>query len=156
MKTHGLESILRESPAFRELSGEYIDLLAGCAANVRFQEGDFLFREGEEADRFYLIREGTVALELYSPGGGPLVVETIQENEMVGWSWLIPPNQWKFDGLAATEVRALFFDGKCLRKKCEEDPALGFVLLKAVAMQMGHTLDSARVRLLDMYSGKKR
>jgi CRP-like cAMP-binding protein len=156
MKTHGLESILAEHPFFRELPAEYVKLLAGCSSNVRFDEGAFLFREGEEADRFYVIREGTVALELYSPGKGPLVIETIHEGGIVGWSWLIPPNQWKFDGVASTSVRALAFDGICLRKKCEEDPVLGFKLLKQVASDMGHTLDSARVRLLDMYAGKKR
>ena len=45
-------------------------LLTGCAANVRFDAGAFLFREGEPADRFFVVRQGRVALEIDAPGRG--------------------------------------------------------------------------------------
>jgi len=151
MTIQGLDTILANHPYFKEFTGEYLKLLAGCAANVRYGEGEFLFKEGQEADHFFIIREGTVALELYSPGKGPLILETIGDGGIVGWSWLIPPNQWRADGRASTAVRALKLDGSCLRKKCEADPAFGFRLLRKVSSEMAHSMDHMRMRLLDLY-----
>ena len=59
-----LERILSAHPFFEELDRRYLPLLVGCASNVRFHAGEFIFHEGEEADRFYLIREGKVSLEV--------------------------------------------------------------------------------------------
>ena len=63
-----LEPLLRDHPFLRGLEPEYLALLAGCAANVRFREGSFMFREGEPAGQCFLIREGKMALEIAAPG----------------------------------------------------------------------------------------
>ena len=61
-----LEPILAEHPFSRDLEKRYLELLVGCASNVRFEAGQFLFREGEEANQFYLIRHGVVAVEVFA------------------------------------------------------------------------------------------
>jgi len=95
MKT--LEGILSKHPFFDGLDPRYIQLAVGCAANVRFNAGEVVFREGEEANNFYLIREGKVALEVSVPGHGGLTIQTLHDGEILGWSWLIPPYRWRFD-----------------------------------------------------------
>ncbi|MBZ5668046.1 MAG: cyclic nucleotide-binding domain-containing protein [Acidobacteriia bacterium] len=92
--TETLERILAEHPFARDLDARYLELLVGCAMNVRFEEGEFLFREGDEANRFYLIRHGAVAVEVYAGAAGPLNVTTIGEGEVLGWSWLFAPYRW--------------------------------------------------------------
>ena len=72
-----LERVLREHPFMKELIPEHVALLTGCAQNVRFAPGDLLLREGDEERSFFLLRQGTVALEAYRPGKPPLVVETL-------------------------------------------------------------------------------
>ena len=84
-------------PAFEP---EHIQLLAGCARNHRFAAGQYLFREGEPADEFFLIRHGSVALEIAAPGKAPIVFETLGDGEIVGASWLVPPYRWMFDARA--------------------------------------------------------
>jgi CRP/FNR family cyclic AMP-dependent transcriptional regulator len=146
-----LEPLLAQHPFLEGLEPHYLQLIVGCASNVRFAAGEFIFREGEEADRFYIIRSGRVALEIFSPDRGPIIIETLGEGDILGWSWLIPPYHWRFDARATDLTRAIALDGKCLRTKCEEDHHLGFELLKRFAHLLAHRLDATRVQLIDLY-----
>ena len=85
------------------------------------------------------------------PGRGGLTIQTLGAGQVLGWSWLVPPYNWRFDGRAAEVTRAIVFDGKCLRGKCEEDHELGYELQKRVISILGEHLDATRFRLLDVY-----
>ena len=146
-----LEGILAEHPFFNGWEPRYLQLAVGCASNVRFNAGEFVFQEGEEANTFYLIREGRVALEVAFPGRGTVTIQTLDGGEMLGWSWLIPPYHWRFDARAVKTTIAIALDGKCLRRKCEEDHELGYELVKQVVSSLGQRLDATRMRLLDIY-----
>ena len=146
-----LETMLASVPLFDGLEPDVLALLAGCASNVRFAEGDRLFYQGEAADVFYVIRHGSVALETFVPARGPVVIETIEGGDVVGWSWLFAPHRWQFDARAISAVRATAFDGACLRGKCDADPALGYVLMGRFARVIVERLQWTRLRLLDVY-----
>jgi CRP/FNR family cyclic AMP-dependent transcriptional regulator len=146
-----LEDLIAAAPLFDGLSGAQLGLIAGCGANERFAAGAELFREGGRADRFFLIREGSVALELDAPGRGTLVIETLQAGEVVGWSWLFEPYRWQFDARAREPIRAVAFDGACLRGKCEADHELGYQLMRRFAGSITERLQATRLQLLDVY-----
>ena len=146
-----LEAILSAHPFFHDLESRHLDLLVGCASNVRIDPGQFLFHTGEEANQFFLIRHGRVALEIAAPGRRPLTLQTLGEGEILGWTWLIPPYHWMFDSRAIEQTRAVALDGKCLRGKCEADHDLGYELLKRFAHIMEQRLVAARLQLLDVY-----
>jgi CRP-like cAMP-binding protein len=146
-----MEEVLGSHPFFAGLSAGAMRLIAGCASNVHFAEGEFLFEEGHEANQFWVIRRGRVAMQLESPGRGAIVTDTMDEGEVVGWSWLVPPYRFFADGRAVTPVSATALDGACLRGKCEADPELGYQLLKRVTSVMYQRLQSTRIRLLDLY-----
>jgi CRP-like cAMP-binding protein len=150
---HALDELIASSPVFAGLPAEYLTLIAGCARNVGFDDGAFVFREGEVADTFYLVRRGRVAFEMHTPDRGGLVIETADAGDVVGWSWLFPPYRWHFDARAVEDVRAIAFDGACLRGKCVEDPRLGYELMQRFAQVMIDRLQHARFRLLDVYGG---
>jgi CRP-like cAMP-binding protein len=121
---------------------------------VRFNAGQFLFHEGEEANEFYMIREGKVAVQIQGAERGPITVQTIGEGEVLGWSWLIPPYRWRFDVKALELTRAIALDGKCLRTKSEEDHDLGYQLLRRFAGIIVERLEAARLQLLDVYKAR--
>lgn len=146
-----MEEVLGSHPFFAGLNAGAIRLIAGCASNVHFAEGEFLFEEGHEANQFWVIRRGRVAMQLESPGQGAIVTDTMDEGEVVGWSWLVPPYRFFADGRAVTPVSATALDGACLRGKCEADPELGYQLLKRVTSVMYQRLQSTRIRLVDLY-----
>ena len=142
---------LPHHPFFAGLDESVVALLAGCAVNAHFRPGQHLFHEGEPADTFYVVRHGRISLEVHSPAGPSVVVDSAHADDVVGWSWLVPPYRWLFDARATEETSAIAFDGACLRGKCEADPAIGYALLQRVVQVMSARLQSARVRLLDLY-----
>ena len=145
-----IEQYLPEHPFFQGLDEQAVALLSGCATNVHLRPGQYLFHEGAPADTFFVIRSGRVSIEMRRPTEG-VVLDTAHEGDVVGWSWLVAPYRWTFDACATEETSAIAFDGQCLRGKCEADPALGYALLQRVVQVMSSRLQSARVRLLDLY-----
>jgi len=146
-----LDEVLSELPFFDGLDREALELIAGCGRNVAVAEGEYLFRSGADADSFYVLRHGSVALDLFVPARGSMLIETIDEGEVIGWSWLFPPYLWHFDARAVTPVRATAFDGACLRAKCDADPAFGYDLMGRFAQVLIDRLQATRLRLLDIY-----
>lgn len=141
---------LPEHPFFAGLDPALLELAAGCAVNVHFRPGELLFREGEPADRFYVLRRGRVSIGLRTPTQD-VVLDTAHDGDVVGWSWLVPPYRWTFDARATEDTAAIAFDATCLRRTCEADAAVGYALLQRVVQVMSGRLHSARVRLLDLY-----
>lgn len=146
-----LEGIVSEHFFFKGLEERHIQLIVGCAKNVRFDEGEIVFHEGDPADQFYFIREGLVAVELMIPQRGFATLQTVSEGEVLGWSWLLAPYRWRFGARTLKPTRALAFDGKCLRGKCEEDHDLGYELLKRFTNVVTERLEATRLQLLDLY-----
>lgn len=146
-----LEPLLRGHKFFAGLDPAYLSLLTGCASNEVFPADSFLFREGDPAQAFFLIREGKLALEIAAPGHGALVVLTLGPGEVAGFSWLIEPHRWEFDGRAVERIRAVQMDGACLRGKCDADPGLGYDLMRRFAALTTSRLQATRLQLLDVY-----
>ena len=147
-----LEAILAEHPFFEGLDPRYMPLITGCASNVRYKSGEYLFHEGEPAGQFYIIRQGNVALETHDARRGTIVIETIAAGEVLGWSWLFPPYRWHFSARTLQETRAVALDGTCLRAKGEADHDLGYELAMRVARIMMERLQATRLQLLDVYN----
>jgi CRP/FNR family cyclic AMP-dependent transcriptional regulator len=146
-----LERILLEHRLFAGLDPKFAALLVGCAKNVRFEAGDYLFREGSPADELYLVRHGRVALEISAPGRGSMTFQTIEPGELVGLSWLVPPYRWAFDARALDLTRAISLDARCLRNKCEADHDLGYDLMKRFTPVLLERLHATRLQILDIY-----
>lgn len=148
--------LLATHPFFAELTPDLVRQLEGCSLNVHVRAGDHLFREGEDADRLFVLRRGRVALDVLVTGRSPRVIATLDEGDVVGWSWFVPPYRWFFDARAVTDVSAVSIDATCLRDKCEADPALGYALMQRVAAVMYRRLQAARLQLLDLYRADER
>jgi CRP-like cAMP-binding protein len=151
MEIEGLERIIGEHPFFAKMERRFLDIVVGCAKNVRFEAGQYLFHEGEAADQFYLLRHGRLALQITSPGRGALTFQTLGEGEIVGISWLIPPYRWAYDAKALELTRAVAMDAACLRGKCEADHDLGYDMMKRFMPVLIQRLNAIRMQVLDVY-----
>ena len=150
MKT--LDELIAASPVFAGLEPRHLRLIAGCAVNERLPAGAELFREGRPAERFYLIREGAVSVEVSAPGRGPLRIETLHAGDVAGWSWLFAPYRWQLDGRVVEPARLIAFDAVCLRGKCDADHELGYQLMRRFAATAIERLQATRLQLLDVYA----
>ena len=146
-----LQGILSAHPFFVDLPAQHMETVVGCVSNVRFEAGNVIFREGEEANHFYLIREGKVALRIHSERRGPLTILTLKEGDVLGWSWLSPPYHWKFTARALETTRAISLDGKCIREKAETDHDLGYELLKRFVHVIEERVRATSLQLLNVY-----
>lgn len=143
---------IRQHSFFAGLEPQHVDFIAGCGKLRRFKANEYLGRENEPADYFYLLLEGRAVIETHQNSQPTVPLLTLGEQEVVGWSWLFPPYRWHFDARAISALRTVEMDGRCLRDKCEQDAKLGFDLMRRLAMVMMSRLHAARFQLLDVYA----
>lgn len=153
-----IADMVAEHPFVDGLDDNMIATISGCGRNVSFRPGQTVFREGEPADAFYLLRSGVVALEMFAPGQGAFTFATLRQGQLLGVSWLVPPYRWVFDARAVELTRAIAFDAKCLRDKCDADPAMGYALMKRFITPLSERLHAARIQAADLFeaAGKRR
>ena len=135
-------------PFLAGLDEKQLALLTDCAMPAHFKKGQVILREGEFANRFYLIETGKVALETSVGLGDPVVIETIGHGDLLGWSWMFPPYVWHFTARAVEPTEAIFFYGAILREDCEKDHSLGFELFKRMSAVMIKRLQAARAKTI--------
>jgi len=143
-----LGKILSQQLFFKGMAPEHIAFLAECSTRVQFAAGQYLCREGEIADFFYVIHHGLVALELVKPDQGDFAVQSLEAGDILGWSWLVPPYRWRFNARAVETTQAIALDGRCLRAKCEENHELGYQLLVRLMQVMTQRLETTRHQLI--------
>jgi CRP/FNR family transcriptional regulator, cyclic AMP receptor protein len=146
----GLGRLLAEHPFFHDMQPDIREIVVGCCANAHYRPGEYMFKEGTRADHFFLIRQGSVAVEVHAPGREGVVVETIGEGDIIGWSWLVPPYVWTFDARANEQVRAVTIDGACLRRKIADNHELGYEMYKRFIPIMGRRIAEARLRIVEL------
>lgn len=129
---------LAKFPLLAGMNRGQLALLAGCAMTVQFKKGEVIFREGDLADRLYLIETGKVSLE--SSSG--------MQDSRLGWSWMLPPPARTYTARAVEPITAIFFSGTVLRERCENDHSLGYELLKRMSLMMYQRLQAAQNRML--------
>ena len=143
-----IEKIIATHPFLQGMSPHQLRLLSDCAMAEQFHAHELIFREGDPANRFYLILKGKVALESHAADGQRVRIQTIGEGEVLGWSWLFPPYFWHFDARALEPTEAIFIYGTPLREECESDHELGYELMKRMAEVMMRRLQATRRHLL--------
>lgn len=149
-----IKDLLSEHPFFKGVPDDQIELIAGCGKNVHFKKDETIFKEGDEATYFYIVRSGKVALEIDGAHRGNLIIQTVEEGEIMGWSWLIPPHKWTFTGKTLEETSIVALDGVCLRKKCENNHDMGYEMLIRFSTVLAKRLSATRMQLLDVYGAK--
>jgi CRP-like cAMP-binding protein len=145
-----LERVLKTHPFLEGLGEAHVQLLVGCAKNVRFRVGEYLMREGEHEDSLYLLRQGSVSIELPATGGAAAVLETVGAGDIVGVSCMTP-RPAHLDCRARETVIAFALDNRCLQEKMRADPALGFAITTRLLERTYERLSHARLQNLDVY-----
>ncbi|MBT2468944.1 cyclic nucleotide-binding domain-containing protein [Streptomyces sp. ISL-66] len=134
------------------LSTEHRGRLMSHALEVNIREGARIFDEGTRAHSFWIVRSGTVTLQIPGSGRRATPIESLGPGELVGWSWLFPPYVWQLSAEAMTPVRAYEFDATTVRMLMDADPAFGSAVGHWVGRVLALRLHQTRTRLLDLYA----
>jgi CRP-like cAMP-binding protein len=138
---------------FSGLSDAHLDQLTAFASGMRYSSQQRLFKSDTDADKFYIIRDGKVGVEIPAVEGEPLRVQTLGNGGVLGWSWLIPPYRWSFEARALSASDIIAVDGVKLREHCETDHTLGYLLMKRFAVLMAERLNASRAAAIKAHTG---
>ena len=130
----------------------FLKFLCECSSIHGINKGQILFRQGENADKFYVVRTGCISIQMPAIMGPPLEVQTVDIDQVLGWSWLISPYQWNFQSKAEEDTELLQFDGAAILARCEQDPKFGFELIKKFAALMSAGLNAARQKMMEEWN----
>ncbi|MGR8981780.1 MAG: Crp/Fnr family transcriptional regulator [Gammaproteobacteria bacterium] len=137
---------------FSDLSDDVLKLLCECSSMHEIKQGEILFRQGENADKFYVVRNGRIAIQIPAIAGPNLEIQRLGKDQVLGWSWLISPYQWNFQAKAEEDSELIQFDGSAILARCERDPKFGYELLKKFAGLMSMRLEAARRKMMDEWN----
>lgn len=138
-------------PLFEGLPAGYIQLLASTARVEKFEPRELIVHEDEPAEKFYLITEGNVVIEIFANGRGPVMIQSVGVGEVLGWSWLVAPFRWHFDARATTATEAIVFDGQVVRSSFASHPDFGYIMLNRFVPIIVQRLQAMSLQLLDVY-----
>lgn len=156
MTMRSIRDLVSEHPAFRDFDAEALDLISGCGANAHFAAGQMIFREGDPAEKVYILRRGEAAIEVAAPGKAATIVESLHPGDVVDWSWLVPPQRTMSDARAISDVSAIALDAACVLRKCDEHPSLGYQMFKLWLPHLARRVRAQRLQLLDIYGAGAR
>ncbi|WP_020524723.1 Crp/Fnr family transcriptional regulator [Catelliglobosispora koreensis] len=148
---NSVRDTLGEFSFLDEVPDTWLDRLSSIGHKVTYPTGQRIFHEGERAEHFWLITSGAVGLDLHVPGRGDILIETLREGDVLGWSWMFPPRRWHFGAVAARTVHAIQFNGEEVMRTCRENPALGMDLMQRFVALILDRLQATRMRLIDLY-----
>lgn len=139
---------ISDHPFFIGMSAKDLAIVSWGASEANFDAGDFVFHEGEPANRFFLIESGTIALEAHEPADGTFLIQHLGPGDVLGWSWLVPPFVWHFQARAIEPAHAIVLDGAHILVNAERNPVFGYNLMKRVTHVVMNRLQATRKRLV--------
>jgi CRP-like cAMP-binding protein len=150
-----IDELIAEAPVFAGLKPEYLQLISSWGRLIELDADEYVLREGERAQTFYIIRRGAIALEVRGAGRAVLIVDTKHDGDIVGWSWLFAPYRWQFDGRTTETCSLVAIEGARLRDMCEDDHEFGYQLMRRFASVVQQMLQNTRMQLLDFYGNAR-
>jgi CRP-like cAMP-binding protein len=146
-----LEDRLRTHQLFAGLESEIVRRLASMAQAYEFESGEYLWKQGEDTEALYLITSGRIDLEILIPHQGPLQIDTVGPGEVIGCSWVVAPYRWHFDARAVQNASVVVLEGDGLRRQCDDEPVLGYEVLKRLTRFLELRLQKTRLRILELH-----
>jgi len=152
MTKQSIDTYLPTHTFFSGLDDSFMKFLSNSATETEIKKGEVLFKQGERADKFYLLLDGQISVQVPALVGPSLEIQTLGKDQILGWSWLMPPYRWNFLARAVEDSELLEFDGSAILAHCEDDPKFGYELFKRFAALMSERLDAARQKMMDQWN----
>jgi CRP-like cAMP-binding protein len=143
---------LQSHTVFSDLGSDALGVLVDHAEEKSVAAGDLLFKQDDTAENIFILIDGAIEVEVPSIMGPALVVQTLGKDDVLGWSWLIPPYRWAFEAKATQDSKVLAFDGRSLLQYCEEHTNFGYELMKRFTALMSERLHAARLKMMDNWA----
>jgi signal transduction histidine kinase len=150
------QEIIKNSQLFWQLSNSQISKIIDLCQEESYEAGARIFDEGDTARNIYIVEEGKVALEMEIRIGRRTrrraTIDVITKGEVLGWSALSQKPLFTMSAIAIEKTILLVFNGKRLRKVCDQDPDLGRTLMLDLVGLVSDRLQHAKETLAHVLS----
>ena len=143
-----LTAKLKGHPFFRGMPARYLEIIGTSAKFERVNPLEYLFKQGEPANCFYLIEAGEIVLEAHLPADGTVLIQTLGAGNVIGWSWLFPPFVWHLQARCVKPATLIVLPGAHILAAAERDRDFGYEIMKRVSRVAVERLQQTRDRLL--------
>lgn len=131
-------------PFFEGMPGWSLERLAGSAAKRRLEQGALVVQQNDEARAVYFLLSGAVQILVYFEGMGDLLVGVHREpGSLIAWSALLAPYRHTSSMRCEEPTEVMRIPRDAFEGIFEEDPYLGYLILKKVAAAMDNRLEGA-------------
>ena len=117
---------------------------------LTFNDQEVIFRQGDAADRFYMVKRGKVLLEQKMTDLVTVSVGSIKSGYSFGWSTMIEAGHYTTDAVCAEPCDIYSIRGSRLRSLCEADPRLGFLLCQRLLVILKKRYDHRTGQFLEV------
>ena len=110
------------------LSDEMLDKLIPITELQYFDKRELIFRQGDKAQRFYMLKEGKVILEQRITDKIAVSVSAIKPGNSFGWSAMLDGEEYSIDAVCAEPCKVFSFRDEKIKALFKEDHSLGFIM----------------------------
>lgn len=110
------------------LTDEMLDKLIPIIELLHFDKRELVFRQGEKARHFYMLKEGKVILEQRITDKIAVSVSAIKPGNSFGWSAMLDGEEYSIDAVCAEPSKVFSLRDEKIKALFEEDHSLGFIM----------------------------
>ncbi|MFQ5526750.1 MAG: Crp/Fnr family transcriptional regulator [Thermoanaerobaculia bacterium] len=137
-----LSDYLRQTYLFRDLTDEQLAEVVSEIRSLQVADGHWLYRQGDGADRFFVVREGQIALFRQSAEGRESIIAIVGADEVFSEELLVVPDaRHDLNARAVGDCTLLSIDRLAFRSFVEGSASLSFRLMGTLYRRQKMLLD---------------
>ncbi len=145
--------VLKKCEVFSALRDAELEQVASLAQEKQYEAGMTIFEGGDSADELLVLQEGKVALQMtllkeHGQMSRSVSIDIVSTNEIVGWSAIVEPYTYTFTAVCLQKIKALSISGHQLRRLLQDDPRIGYEVLKGLIKVVASRLQETRHLLI--------
>lgn len=153
MQAVDVSELLASTDVFNGLDTSSLARVASLRETLEFERGQTLFKQGQPADRLYVLVSGGVGVRTYVEDCGDVLVQSVRDaGDVFGWSALVEPFEYSYTAHAHEAGSAVVIPGAPLLDLLGERPELGLAVFKNLAKGLAVTLHQTRSSLVTIAS----
>jgi len=130
---------------FEDLDEGQMTKVMAIGKEISMKKGQQIFREGQEANGVYVLREGSVELMTAVDKGFELPISILRSpGDTFGTSALIPPYRYSLSARCYEDVVLFYMETAALRKLASEDRDIGCRIMTNLAAYFLERLKETR------------
>lgn len=125
---------LKKCSFFLVFGDAELEKIGQVAQKKSYKKGDVVYKNGDAAQKFFIVGKGMVSLREFQPGDAVgIAFETRGPGELFGVASLMPTKSYTLTAVCQEDTELYEVDVKGLEELIQWAPSIGYILMKEVA-----------------------